>query len=85
MSENFSETKNKPSHLVYVVDQGRGDKSHWMQVGSAWKTKDNGLNVYIKAAPISGELVLRDREHLEQMREQRKNNQEQKQEPRMQP
>ena len=60
-------SKEKPSHIVYVVEN-RDDASaeqaggFWTQVGSAWPHKDGkGLNLQLKPGiAISGRVVLRE-------------------------
>ncbi len=36
------------------------EKANWTRIGVAWPHKDgNGLNVELKAIPVSGKLVIR--------------------------
>lgn len=53
--------KNIPSHGVYVVE-GEGENAHWIRVGAAWSHQDGkGFNLALSALPISGRLVIRER------------------------
>ncbi len=36
-----------------------GGKSFWVRIGSAWKNRDNSLNIKLDALPINGELQVR--------------------------
>ncbi len=41
-------------------DQAGAEKTNWTRIGVAWPHKDgNGLNVELKAIPVSGKLVIR--------------------------
>ena len=41
-------------------DEAEAEKSHWTRIGVAFPHKDgNGLNVELKAIPVSGKLVIR--------------------------
>jgi hypothetical protein len=41
-------------------DQAGAEKANWTRIGVAWPHKDgNGLNVELKAIPVSGKLVIR--------------------------
>ena len=41
-------------------DEAGAEKSHWTRIGVAFPHKDgNGLNVELKAIPVSGKLVIR--------------------------
>ena len=75
MSEDFSENKPKlPSHIAYSVQDSKNNKMHWNKVGAAWPIKDDGLTVKLHSMPLNGEIVLRNREALERMREQKNAN-----------
>lgn len=68
---NFSESKPKlPSHLAYSVEQGKDDKNHWQKIGAMWETRD-GYSLRVSAIPLDGNIALRSREAVEQMRAQR--------------
>ena len=70
-SDNFTEDQpNRPSHIAYTVEAGKDDKNHWHKIGAAWQTK-GGLNIQLTAVPIDGNIALRSREALEQMRAER--------------
>lgn len=86
MSENFSDNAPKlPSHIAYSVEDGKGDQRHWQKVGAAWPTKEDGLSLKLSAIPLSGNIVLRSREALEAMREERKQDHSMEQEQAMKP
>lgn len=38
-----------------------GGKSFWVKIGSAWKNRDNSLNIKLDALPVNGELQVRKR------------------------
>ena len=41
-------------------DHEGAEKANWTRIGVAWPHKDgNGLNVELKAIPVSGKLVMR--------------------------
>ena len=41
-------------------DHAGAEKANWTRIGVAWPHKDgNGLNVELKAIPVSGKLVIR--------------------------
>jgi len=41
-------------------DHEGAEKANWTRIGVAWPHKDgNGLNVELKAIPVSGKLVIR--------------------------
>lgn len=72
MSDDFSEDKPKlPSHIAYIVEDGKDDRSHWHRAGAAWPTKDGGLSVKLSALPVSGRLNLRLRDEVERLRAER--------------
>jgi hypothetical protein len=48
-----------PTHTVFIVC-GDGDKKRWIEIGAAWRHRDNdGLNVVMDALPPNGRIVLR--------------------------
>lgn len=52
------QSKN-PTHAVFIVS-GEGEKKRWIEIGAAWRHKDNdGLNVVLDALPPNGHVVLR--------------------------
>lgn len=54
-------TSRKPSHTAYTVD-GEGDSATWTEIGAAWRHEDGkGFNLSLKALPVNGRLVLRER------------------------
>jgi hypothetical protein len=68
-----TETPQKPSHVLFHVEQGGNGEKYWHKVGAMWPTKDGGFTVDISPFDVSGKLAARPRELLEQMREERKN------------
>ncbi len=51
----------RPSHTAYMVD-GEGDKATWTEIGALWAHEDGkGFNVSLKAIPVSGRIVIRER------------------------
>ncbi|MGX5844153.1 hypothetical protein ACWGTI_25880 [Mesorhizobium sp. ArgA1] len=58
----MSETTTKrPTHTVFVVE-GEGDKTTWTEIGALWSHDDRkGFNLNLKAMPLSGRLVIRER------------------------
>ncbi|QND60136.1 hypothetical protein [Mesorhizobium huakuii] len=54
-------TTNRPTHTVFVVE-GEGDKTTWTEIGALWSHEDRkGFNLNLKALPLSGRLVIRER------------------------
>jgi len=45
--------------VVYVITE-RNNKSFWNRIGVAFVNHDGSINVKLDAAPISGELQIRD-------------------------
>jgi hypothetical protein len=45
---------------VYTVVEREGQKAFWLKIGTAFVNKDESLNVYLNALPISGELNIRE-------------------------
>lgn len=68
---NETEKTNKPSHIAYTVNDGKGDQSHWTKIGAAWPAKDDGLTLQLDAIPRDGRVTLRSLEALERMRAER--------------
>lgn len=53
-------TSKKPTHIAYVVRDGKADQSFWRAIGSAWVHKDaKGFDLLLDAVPTSGRVVLR--------------------------
>lgn len=74
--DNKAPTKsNEPSHDVYQVN-GQGKNTQWHKIGSVWQGDNNSLS----GDTVHGRLVLRSREALKEMREQKNQGQSQKQE-----
>jgi len=49
----------KPTHDVYLVRDGEGDKSFWNKIGAAWTHEDSeGFNVV-----LDGRIVIRTRKN----------------------
>jgi hypothetical protein len=45
--------------IVYVITE-RGGKSYWNRIGVAFVNKDGSINVKLEAAPVTGEMQIRD-------------------------
>ncbi len=51
---------NGPDFVVYtVIDTPGNGKNFWQRVGSAWKNKDDSINVRLNALPVNGTLHIR--------------------------
>lgn len=49
----------KPTYTAFVVT-GEGESANWTEIGAGWLHEDGkGVNVVLKAAPLTGKLVLR--------------------------
>lgn len=64
MGADASKTNGNDRYDVLVVEKYEDDagteKSNWTRVGVAFSHKDgNGLNVELRAIPVSGKLVIR--------------------------
>jgi hypothetical protein len=64
MGTDASKTNGNDRYDVLVVEKYEDDagteKSNWTRVGVAFSHKDgNGLNVELRAIPVSGKLVIR--------------------------
>ncbi|AMY00717.1 hypothetical protein AB0V79_27065 [Mesorhizobium ciceri] len=58
-------TTKRPTHTVFVVE-GEGDKTTWTEIGALWSHDDRkGFNLNLKALPLSGRLVIRERKAKE--------------------
>ena len=64
----------EPSHDVYQVN-GQGKNAQWHKIGSVWTGDNNNLS----GDTVHGRLVLRSREALKEMREQKSQQQGQNQ------
>jgi hypothetical protein len=49
----------KPFQVVYTVVERRGRK-WWVRIGAAFRNADGSTNVVLDAAPLNGELQIRD-------------------------
>lgn len=59
--EKTTETR-RPTHLAFIVD-GEGDNAQWTEIGALWQHTDRkGFNLTLKAIPVSGRLVIRERQ-----------------------
>jgi hypothetical protein len=79
------EAPQKPSHVLYHVEQGGDGEKYWHKVGAMWPTKDGGFTLDISPFDVSGKVAARPRELLEKMREDRKNQQQQEAAPEIGP
>ncbi len=57
-----TQPSSRPTHRVYAVTKGKGDKSFWNEIGAAWAHQDGkGFNVKLDYLPINGaEIVIRE-------------------------
>ena len=54
-------TTKRPSHSAYVIE-GEGEKATWTEIGALWGHDDGkGYNLVLKALPLTGRLVIRER------------------------
>ena len=54
-------TTKRPTHTAYMVD-GEGKDTTWTELGALWAHEDGqGFNLTLKALPISGRVVIRQR------------------------
>ena len=55
-------TPNKrPTHSAYMVE-GEGKEALWTEIGALWAHEDGqGFNLTLKALPLTGRLVIRQR------------------------
>ncbi len=54
-------TSKRPSHTAFLVE-GEGDNATWTELGAIWGHEDGkGFNLSLKAIPVSGRLVIRER------------------------
>jgi hypothetical protein len=56
---NTSKSTPATWKAVYTVIE-RGDRSHWLRVGTAFVNRDGSLNVKLDALPVNGTLQVRD-------------------------
>ena len=55
------QTKPRPTHIAFMVEGDRND-SKWTEIGAVWPHDDGkGFNVALKALPLAGKVVLRQR------------------------
>jgi hypothetical protein len=59
---NTSKPKQRPSHEVFAVQKGSGDKNYWIKVGAIWPHEDaKGFNLKLDYLPLNGaDLVIRE-------------------------
>lgn len=54
-------TSKRPAYNAYVVE-GDGDKATWLEIGALWAHEDGkGFNLNLKALPVTGRVVIRQR------------------------
>lgn len=59
-------TKNanskQPTHRIYAVRKGEGDKSFWTSIGAAWANADGkGFSIKLSLLPLDGsDIVMRE-------------------------
>ena len=54
-------TTKRPTHTAFMVD-GEGKDATWTDIGALWAHEDGqGFNLTLKALPISGRIVIRQR------------------------
>lgn len=80
MSDTDKSAK-KPDLVAYhVLDRGEDKKSHWTEIGGAWRHRDGkGLNIELNSFPKDGRITLRD--YVDRAIEQRDPSPEQNQGP----
>ena len=58
-------TPKIPTHTAFVVE-GEGDSATWTDIGALWAHEDSkGFNLKLKAVPVTGRLVIRQRKERE--------------------
>lgn len=65
-----NDKKSEPSFEVFSVKDGKGDKSFFNKIGTAFEHKDGeGHTISLNALPVNDKIVLRTpRERLDDMR-----------------
>lgn len=54
-------TTKRPTHTAFMVD-GEGKDANWTEIGALWTHEDDqGFNLALKALPVSGRIVIRQR------------------------
>ncbi len=51
--------KESKLKVVYVINE-RDGRNYWTRIGAAFVNRDGSLNVKLEAAPVSGEMQIRD-------------------------
>ena len=56
-----TETKNRPTHNAYIVEENESkEKGFFTKIGAGWTHSDGeGITVKLIANPIDGRLVIR--------------------------
>jgi hypothetical protein len=51
---------SSPTFIAYAVkERGKGKKSFWTRIGSAWAHKNGGgFNLELEALPVDGKIIL---------------------------
>jgi hypothetical protein len=71
-TDDSTPNKNsQPSHIAYSAQSGKDDKSHWHRIGAAWPIKNEGLKLQLSSIPLDGVVLLRAREEIERLKNQR--------------
>lgn len=55
----MSTTSSQPWKEVFTVIE-RGQRSHWLRIGTAFVNRDGSLNVKLDALPVNGTLQIRE-------------------------
>jgi len=57
---NTETSSKRPTHRVYAVTKGEGEKRYWREIGAAWAHKSGkGFNVKLDYLPLNGaEIVI---------------------------
>lgn len=51
----------RPTHTAFMVE-GEGKEATWTEIGALWAHEDGqGFNLSLKALPLSGRIVIRQR------------------------
>jgi hypothetical protein len=60
MTDTSTSKGRKPTHTVYHVREGQGDKTYWTRIGGAWAHNDGqGFNCQLEVVPLDGRVTLR--------------------------
>ncbi len=70
MSNDINDESKQPNLVAFTSTENNG-YTNWYKIGVAWRNDNDSTFIKLGATPVSGNLLLRPREEVEKLREQR--------------